>query len=55
MKNALDVVENATEMDLPGIVHHHLRRGGVAVHKVGLLDESLRIIDSRDALDSTLR
>ena len=55
MKVALDAIQNATDMDLPGIVHHHLRLWVVAAHKVGLLDESSGITDSIDALDSTLR
>jgi hypothetical protein len=55
MEVALYVVEDATNMDLPGIIHHHLGRGGVTLHKVGLLNKSLRIIDSVDFLDPALR
>jgi hypothetical protein len=55
MKVALDVVEDPTDMNLTGIVHHHHRRGRVTMHKVGLLHKALGVIDAVDILDAALR
>lgn len=54
MQIALYVIKNATKMNLPRIAHHHLRRWGVALHKIGLLDKPFRVVDSVDALDPAL-
>jgi hypothetical protein len=55
MEVALYVVEDPSDMNLTGIVHHHLRRGRVAVHKVGLLHKALGVIDAVNVLDAALR